>query len=190
MLPPHDAELLTYREGVQHPRASPKARLHRLDGEAAFAALPPGERRRLLEVDLTGVAVRTGVLERIPFPAAGGPVADALWARAILEAGLTIRHEPAAVLYVSPPEAILAPLRLGFVEGLTASTAADVRLDPEEAERRARAAIRADWRFLEQAGGFDPSTLDDWKTRAAIWRTLRIAGEWLGGNGGRLPDEA
>jgi rhamnosyltransferase len=189
ILPPPEADLLTYREAFPHPRVSPERRRHVLPDRARFEDLDATAKRRLAGVHLLATAVRADVLARIGFPT-GPPPEDALrWAREVLEAGFAILHEPAAVVYRAPPPSATDLLRRSFAEGAALHEVVGEALQEEQLVGLIRELVQADWRRLDQTGLSDPSTLDDWRIRAALRRTIQVVGEWLGGNGARLPSE-
>jgi rhamnosyltransferase len=185
-LPRLDANLLTCRDELHSP---PHRSIRAIADWNAYQALTPGELRAFIAFRTVSAAIRPEVLARIPFREVRTIAEDNLWAKEALEAGYKIQYEPSSIVLHSHNYSYLELLQTSFDGSLADRAFAGVRLDRDDLPGRVTSWVRDDWRCLEQRYWLDTAELEEWRIAAVIWRTAKIAGDWLGSNEDWLPGD-
>jgi GT2 family glycosyltransferase len=181
VLPRPDADLLTRRDGLREPSASPERSVRAITNQEEYRALPPDKLRSLIRFHTVGAAIRAQVFRRLPFRDVDF-AEDLIWGRDVLEAGFKIQHEPSAVVLHSHNYSCLDILRRNFDDGRGNRDIVGRRLAEGDVLPLIGALVRDDWRYLEEECRLEAGGLGHWRLRAALRRTAQVLGQWLGAN--------
>lgn len=190
VLPYPEADPLTRRDGGLDPSGSPERSIKRIDDWRQYATMPVEERRLLLNFHTVSAAIRADVLRRIPFQSVRAIGEDLLWSRDVLEAGLTLVHEPGSRVYHSHEYSLREWFMRNVDDGVANRDINDRSLSEEDADALVRGMIASDWAYLRNELGLDGEDLERWQMQAALRRAAQAAGQWLGVNHATLPDQA
>jgi hypothetical protein len=178
VLPWPEADVLVRRDAERDPSASPERRLRTITDWAAYRAMTPDELRTLLSFSLVSASIRKEALQRFPFNV--GAREDTFWSKQVLEAGWTLQHEPGSLVRYSPPESLAHLLQRSIDEGVGDRKTLSSRVSTSEAESAMMAAIKDDWRVLDETLGPAARDLEERRMIAASRRTAQMLGRWLG----------
>ncbi len=187
VIPHPDADLLTQRDGALDPSGSPQRAVKKIEDWDAYRAMPVEQRRLMLNFHTVSAALRTEVLRRIPFQSVRAIGEDLLWAREVLEAGLTLVHEPNSCAYHSHDYSLRERFMRNVDDGIANRDINERSLSEEETDALIRGMIASDWHYLREEMGLEGSELEHWQMQAALRRTAQGAGQWLGVNHTELP---
>ena len=188
---PHpDADLLTRRDGALELSGSAERAVKRIDDWDAYRAMSVDERRVLLNFHTVSAAIRPAVLERIPFRSVRTIGEDLLWAREVIESGLTLVHEPDSLAYHSHDYSLREWFTRNVDDGVANHDINGRDLSEEEAGALARGMVASDWAYLRDDLGLDGADLERWQIQAALRRAAQAAGQWVGANHEALPPDA
>ena len=189
VLPRDDADLLTRRDGLRDPSASPDRQVRRIESVEQYGKLTEHQLRLLLNFHTVSAAIRPEVLARIPFrDMLMGE--DLLWAKEVLEADLKIQHEPSSVVVHSHAYSYADLLRRNVDDGFANRQIVGRRLDEAQVVPTIESLVRDDWRYLEEECELDSAELERWRLESALRRSAQIVGQWLGVNRELLSDDA
>jgi GT2 family glycosyltransferase len=190
VLPHPDADLLARRDVELDPSGSEERSVKRIADRRAYDAMPVEQRRLLLNFHTVSAAIRADVLRRIPFRSVRAIGEDLLWSREVLEAGLSLVHEPASRVYHSHDYSLREWFMRNVDDGVANCDINDRSLSEEEADALVRGMIESDWAYLRDELGLEGEELHRWQVQAALRRTAQAAGQWLGVNHASLPPQA
>jgi GT2 family glycosyltransferase len=190
VLPYPDADILTKRDVALDPSSSEERSVKRIDDRRAYDAMPVEERRLLLNFHTVSAAIRADVLRRVPFRSVRAIGEDLLWSREVLEAGMTLVHEPASRAYHSHDYSLREWFMRNVDDGVANRDINDRSLSEEEVDALARGMIESDWAYLREELGLEGEELRRWQVQAALRRAAQAAGQWLGVNHESLPPQA
>jgi GT2 family glycosyltransferase len=184
-----DADLLSAKDGRLELSGSDRRQLKRIADWAVYQRMTTEERRVFLNFHTVSAAVRADVFARIPLRSVRTIGEDLLWAREVLERGLTLVHEPASVVHHSHSYGLRELFSRNIDDGVANRDINGRQLLEEELEGLVRGMIRDDWRHLRDELGLSGQELEDWKIESALRRVAQGAGQWVGSNHGELPEE-
>jgi GT2 family glycosyltransferase len=190
VVPHEDADLLTRRDVELDPSGSARRAVKRIDDWEAYRAMPVDQRRLLFNFHTVSAAIRADVLERIPFRSVRTIGEDLLWAREVLEAGMTLVHEPGSRVYHSHDYSLRELFMRNVDDGIAHRDINDRIVSEGDLDELVRAAIASDWHYLREGTGLAGGELELWQIRAALRRVAQGAGQWLGTNYVELPVDA
>lgn len=184
VLPHPTDDPLTRRTVLWAPEASAEPALRRLPPGGRVADLSAAERSNFLRFNNVASAVERAVFERHPFPEVGFGE-DFAWARDVLEAGLAIAFEPAAVAYHAHAYGPRQAYRRYRTDAAFHRRAHAHRVRPTlgSALRGFLFELREDRRYLARV---DDATLSAW-LRAPLLRGAQVLGQWAGSRGASDP---
>lgn len=181
VLPRVDADILTAREVLLNPNASPDPYTRAIDDRQKYEALSHHELRLFLNFHTLSAAIRADVFQKFPFrQVLMGE--DLVWAKDVLEAGLKIAHAPDSIVFHSHTYTFTELLQRNFDDGFVNRSSVGRRLADKEVMPLIASLVRQDWHYLESDRGLDGSDLDHWRLSAALRRSAQIIGQWMGVN--------
>jgi GT2 family glycosyltransferase len=190
VLPYPDADPLTRRDGALEPSGSGERSVKRVDDWGAYAAMPIEQRRLLLNFHTVSAAVRADVMRQFPFKSVRAIGEDLLWAREVIEAGMSLVHEAESRVYHSHEYSLREWFMRNVDDGIANREINGRSLSEAEVDALVRGMIASDWAFLKDELGLEGEELERWRVQAALRRTAQAAGQWLGVNYATLPPEA
>jgi GT2 family glycosyltransferase len=190
VLPYPDADPLTRRDGMLDPSGSAERSVKRIEDWGAYAEMPVEQRRLLLNFHTVSTAIRADVFAEIPFKPVRAIGEDLLWARAVLEHGLALAHEPESRVFHSHAYSLREWLMRNVDDGIANNEINGRTLSEEEADALVRGMIAADWAYLRDELGLDGEELERWRIQAGLRRAAQVSGQWLGANHDEFPHEA
>jgi GT2 family glycosyltransferase len=190
VLPYPDADLLSRRDGMLDPSGSAERSVKRIEDRQAYAAMPVEKRRLLLNFHTVSTAIRADAFREIPFRPVRAIGEDLLWARAVLERGMALVHEPASRVHHSHEYSLREWLMRNVDDGIANHDVNGRSLSEEEAGALVRGMISSDWSFLRDELGLDGDELESWRLQASLRRAAQVAGQWLGANHSAFPADA
>lgn len=126
-------------------------------------------------------AIPRELFSRFPFPSA--PYAeDMLWARSVLEAGLTIAYEPASVVLHSHRYDLFETFCRWYDDATARQQMIGLSIPSENTEQLIGFRVNEDWRYLRGGAALEDEPLETWRTMALARRTMEELGRWLGGS--------
>lgn len=182
VLPRPDADVLSLRDLGRHPNASAERRVRRITDWSAYRQLTPSERRLFLNFHTLSAAIRPQAVQRVPFREMSilGDEEDVFWAKEAVEAGWSIQHEPASIVFHSPDDSAPEILQRNIDDGLANREIVGTQLGASEVEPAIAALIHDDWRYLEQELALSGADLEHWRMVAATRRAAQMLGQWFG----------
>jgi GT2 family glycosyltransferase len=190
VLPYPDADPLTRRDGHLDPSGAEERSVKRIEDWGAYAAMPVEQRRLLLNFHTVSTAIRADVFAEIPFQPVRAIGEDLLWARAVLERGLALVHEPESKVFHSHAYSLREWLMRNVDDGIANRDVNGRLLGEEEADALVRGMIASDWAYLRDELGLEGEELERWRVQAGLRRAAQVAGQWLGTNHADFPREA
>jgi len=190
VLPYPDADPLTRRDGGLDPSGSAERSVKRIEDWGSYAAMPVEQRRLLLNFHTVSTAVRADVMRQFPFKSVRAIGEDLLWAREVLEAGMTLVHEARSRVYHSHEYSLREWFMRNVDDGIANRDINGRSLSDAEADALVRGMIASDWSFLRDELGLEGEELERWAVQAALRRAAQGAGQWLGVNYAEHPEEA
>jgi GT2 family glycosyltransferase len=190
VLPYPDADPLTSRDGRLDPSGFAERSVKRIEDWGSYATMPVEQRRLLLNFHSVSAAVRADVMRQFPFKSVRAIGEDLLWAREVLEAGMALVHEPRSQVYHSHEYSLREWFMRNVDDGIANRDINGRALSDEEADALARGMIASDWSFLRDELGLEGEELERWAVQAALRRAAQVAGQWLGVNYARYPEDA
>lgn len=182
-----DSDILTRRDVERDLSASTQRRRTQIEDPGAYRALPPDQRRALLNFHTVSAAIRAEAWRRIPFRAVRTLGEDLLWAREALEAGWALVHEPASVVQHTHAYTVEELFARNVDDGIANREIVQRTMERAAVLPATRALIEDDWHYLRHTLGLRGSELERWQLEAALRRTAQISGQWLGLNDPDLP---
>ncbi len=189
VLPYPDADPLTKRDVAIDPSGSPERAERRITDWDAWRAMPPEQRRLLMNFHTVSAAIRADALRRIPFQSVRTIGEDLLWAREALEGGMALVHEARSCVYHSHDYSLREWFMRNVDDGIANREINGRVLGEEEADALVRGMVAADWDHLRGELGLEGEELARWQVQAALRRAAGIAGQWLGANHERFAPE-
>jgi GT2 family glycosyltransferase len=187
VLPRPGADELTVKDGERELSGSSLRERKAIEDWDGYRALSAHERRVLLNFHTVGAALRRDAFEQIPFRSVATLGEDLLWAREALEAGWSLWHEPASVVYHSHNYTLRELFERNVDDGVANREINDRTLEEHELLPLIRALVADDWAYLR--GGRQPqdSELDARMLDAALRRIAQVVGQWVGVHHSELP---
>ena len=189
VLPRADADLLTVRDGERELSGSAVRERKAIGDWEGYREMSIDQRRVLFNFHTVGAALRTDVFNQIGFHSVATLGEDLLWAREVLEAGWSLWHEPASVVYHSHDYALRELFERNVDDGLANREINDRDLHDQEVLPLIRALVADDWAYLQNALSLEGEELDRWRLESALRRVAQVVGQWVGINHNELPDE-
>lgn len=190
VLPYPDVDPLTRRDGSLDVSGSPQRAVKRIDNWRTYATMPVEQRRLLLNFHTVSAAIRADVLARIPFRSVRAIGEDLLWSREVLEAGMTLVHEPGSEVFHSHDYSLRELFMRNVDDGIANRDINAKSVSEGEADSQVRGMIASDWAYLRDELGLEGEELDAWQIQAALRRVAQGAGQWLGTNHPAFPEAA
>jgi GT2 family glycosyltransferase len=190
VLPYPDADPLTRRDGALEPSGSEERSVKRIEDRGAYAAMPVEQRRLLLNFHTVSAAIRADVMRQFPFKSVQAIGEDLLWAREVLEAGMSLVHEARSRVYHSHEYSLREWFMRNVDDGIANREINSRSLSEEEVDALVRGMIASDWAYLRDELQLDGDELQRWAVQAALRRAAQGAGQWLGVNHMELPPDA
>jgi GT2 family glycosyltransferase len=175
-----DADPLTKRDGVLDPSGAAERMVKRIEDWDDYEAMPGEQRRLLLNFHTVSAAVRADTMRQFPFRSVRAIGEDLLWAREILEAGMTLVHEAESRVYHSHDYSLRRRFMRNVDDGIANREINDRSMNEDEAGALMRGMIASDWRYLQDELGLEGEELEGWQMEAALRRAAAVAGQWLG----------
>ncbi len=150
VLPRRHADLLTVHDGERELSASSQRERKAIDDWEHYRAMEAHERRVLLNFHTVGAALRRDAFDQIRFRSVPTLGEDLLWAREVLEAGWSLWHEPASVVYHSHDYPLGDLLRRNVDDGVANREINERTLPDEEVVPMIEALVADDWAYLER----------------------------------------
>jgi rhamnosyltransferase len=188
VLPYPDADLLTRRDGEREASGSADRRRKQIANWDQYRRLGVVERRELLNFHTVSAAIRASAFHAIPFEAVATIGEDLLWARAVLEAGWALIHEPASVVLHSHAYTLEETFARNVDDGIANRLINDRTLKRAELVPLIRTLAHDDWDYLRATAGLTGDELDAWQLEAALRRAAQVLGQWIGINHAALPE--
>ncbi len=189
VLPRPGADPLTARDGERELSGSSQRARKAIDNWESYRALSSQERRVLLNFHTVGAALRRDVLDQIQFRSVATLGEDLLWTREVLEAGWSLWHEPASVVYHSHAYTLRELFARNVDDGVANHEINDRALEESEVLPLIRALVGDDWAYLQSTLGLEGPALDDWRLKSALRRVAQVMGQWVGVNHREMPAE-
>jgi GT2 family glycosyltransferase len=189
VLPHPDADLLTARDGERELSGSAQRERKAIDNWEVYGEMSVDQRRVFLNFHTVGAALRTDVFNQIGFQSVATLGEDLLWAREVLEAGWSLWHEPASVVFHSHDYTLRELFERNVDDGLANREINDRALEEREVLPLVRALVADDWAYLQGAFELEGEELDRWRLESALRRITQVVGQWVGINHSELPDE-
>jgi rhamnosyltransferase len=173
------ADLLTNRRHFPEVTRSPDPLLRVIADRAAYDRMAPADLRQFISFSNVSSLVRADVFRRHPFSRVSSVGEDMLWARSVLEAAHEIRYEPLSTVVYSHDYSDEDLFRRSFDDALGNREIAGVDFSAADVFATIRSIVFDDWRYL-RFGMASGGELENDLIRAALRRTLQVAGQWLG----------
>jgi GT2 family glycosyltransferase len=189
VLPHPHADLLTVKDGEREMSGSPLRERKMIDSWEGYRAMSVEERRALLNFHTVGAALRTEVFRDKPFHSVPTLGEDLLWAREALEAGWSLWHEPASVVYHAHDYTLRQLFARNVDDGFANREINDRTLEEDEVLPLIRSLVTDDWDYLTGKLGMYDEELDSWRLQSVLRRVAQVVGQWVGVNHGELPND-
>ena len=189
VLPGPDADLLTYKDGINDLSASPQRRVRAITDPDEYRGLPHYQLREFINFHTVSAAIRPQVLRQIPFREVETIGEDILWAKEVLEAGYKLQHEPSSVVLHSHNFSPFEFLQLNVDDGIVNRNVVGRQVADVDVVPTIFALVRDDWHYLEKQCQLDAAELEQWRFSSVLRRTGQIVGQWIGVNQDRMPGD-
>ena len=187
VLPRPGADPLTARDGERELSGSSQRMRKAIDNWESYRALSAQERRVLLNFHTVGAALRRDAFDQIQFRSVATLGEDLLWAREVLEAGWSLWHEPASVVYHSHDYTLRELFARNVDDGVANHEINERTLVEGEVLPTIEALVCDDWSYLSDELGLTGEQLDRRRLESTLRRTAQVVGQWMGVNHRELP---
>jgi GT2 family glycosyltransferase len=184
VIPRHDADVLTRKDGISDLSASADRRVLEINDRGRYGTLNAQELRAFLNFHTVSAALRASTLARIPFRSMRAIGEDLLWAKQVLEAGGRLQHEPTSVVLHSHNYSYVELLGRNVDDGVAALEIVGRRFPREDVEPLLLKLVGDDWHYLEETG-LVGEELDHWRQASVLRRAAQAVGQWIGANSDR-----
>ncbi|MFI5003719.1 MAG: glycosyltransferase [Solirubrobacterales bacterium] len=188
VLPRPDADPLSVRDGERELSGSSERTRKAIEDWESYRALGASERRVLLNFHTVGAALRRDVFDQIEFRSVATLGEDLLWAREVLEAGWSLWHEPASVVYHSHDYTLRELFARNVDDGVANREINERALAEGEVAPLIEALVADDWVYLRDQLGLEEEELDRRRLESALRRVAQVVGQWVGVNHRELPE--
>jgi GT2 family glycosyltransferase len=189
VLPHPNADLLTVKDGERELSGSSLRERKAIGDWDRYCEMSVEERRVFLNFHTVGAALRTDAFDQIKFHSVATLGEDLLWARESVEAGWSLWHEPASVIYHSHDYTLRELFGRNVDDGLANREINDRILEEGELVPLIRAQVVDDWAYLREALGSRSGELEHRQIESALRRVAQVVGQWVGVNHRELPAE-
>jgi GT2 family glycosyltransferase len=189
VLPHANADLLTTKDGERELSGSPMREEKVIVDWESYCELSVEQRRAFLNFHTVGAALRADAFNQIGFRSVDTLGEDLLWAREVLEAGWSLWHEPASLVYHSHGYTLAQLFARNVDDGLANREINGRALEKDEVLPLIRALVADDWAYLREVLGMQSEDLDRWLLESVLRRVAQVVGQWVGVNHRELPPE-
>ncbi len=189
VVPGPEADLLTYKDGINDLSASPRRRVQVITDPVEYRGMPHYQLREFINFHTVSAAIQPQVLKQIPFREVKTIGEDILWAKEVLEAGYKLQHEPSSVVLHSHNFSPFDFLQLNVDDGIANRDVVGRQMADVEVVPTIFALVRDDWHYLEKQCQLDFAELERWRFASVLRRTGQIVGQWIGVNENRMPGD-
>jgi GT2 family glycosyltransferase len=189
VLPGPSADLLTAKDGERELSGSALRERKIIDDWNHYRGMSVEQRRAFLNFHTVGAALRAAVFNDMQFHSVATLGEDLLWAREAIEAGWSLWHEPASVVYHSHNYSLRELFARNVDDGLANREINGRTLEESDVFSLIQTLVMDDWSYLKRTTRLGDKDLDSLQVESVLRRVAQVVGQWVGVNHGELPDE-